>query len=220
MKNTYQQEILKAQLEMKEKTLYTVSQEIHDNIGQMLSLAKLNLNTLTFDNFSTAKQKITTTKDLIGKAIQDLRDLSKTLNSDYVSRKNLSDSLQFELNFIGKTGLYETELQVFGKEQPFDPEQQLIIFRIAQEILNNIIKHAQAQHIFIKLEYLTDKMILSISDDGNGFDISTLYDTHSQNKGAGIYNMYHRAKLIGAELAIDSSLGKGTFIQLSVPFQS
>jgi two-component system, NarL family, sensor kinase len=81
-KNAFLQEILKAQLEMKEKTLHTISQEIHDNIGQILSLVKLNLNTILLDDDNPAAPKITTTKELVGKAIQDLRNLSKSLNTE------------------------------------------------------------------------------------------------------------------------------------------
>ncbi|MBC7920156.1 MAG: sensor histidine kinase [Ferruginibacter sp.] len=217
MQNTYQQELLKAQLEMKEQTLHTISQEIHDNIGQILSLVKLNLSAVLLEDDNPAARKIMDTKDLVSKAIQDLRNLSKTLNTEYISHQKLSESLQFELDLIQKSGLYETNLRVDGAERPFDPQKQLIIFRIAQEILNNIIKHARARRIAIVLNYRPDSLNVSIEDDGAGFDASALPQANGHEKGTGIGNVYHRAKLIGADFVINSHLGKGTLAHLSLP---
>jgi signal transduction histidine kinase len=218
LRNVYQKELLKAQLEMKEQTLYTVSQEIHDNIGQILSLVKLNLNTVVLeDNRSQAAQKISTTKELVSKAIQDLRNLSKTLNSEHVSHQKLSHSLQFELDLIGRTGIYTTKLQVEGTEKSLDPQKQLILFRIVQESLNNIIKHAQAQHISIILHYLNNRLMLTIQDDGKGFEKVNLQERNGHEKGTGLRNMYNRAQLIGASFDITSTPGKGTSVQLSLP---
>jgi two-component system, NarL family, sensor kinase len=217
IKNAYLQEILKAQLEMKEQTLHTIAQEIHDNIGQVLSLAKLNLNTILLADDNPSASKITNTKELVGKAIQDLRNLSKSLNTDHISQKKLSESLRFELEMIQKTGVFNTDLQVEGSEAPIDPQKQLIIYRIVQENLQNIIKHAKAQNIFIGLKYLPDKLIMSIKDDGSGFDLKALKHTSPQDKGTGIANIYHRARLMGADIRIDSQLGQGTLTQLSLP---
>jgi signal transduction histidine kinase len=217
LKNVYQQEILKAQLEMKEQTLYTVAQEIHDNIGQILSLVKLNLNTVVLENSSPAAEKIATTKQLVSKAIQDLRNLSKTLNSEHVSHQNLSQSLQFELDLIGRTGVCTTQLEVEGTEKALDPQKQLIVFRIVQESLNNIIKHAQAQHISVILQYFSGRLNLRIQDDGTGFDSASLQEKNARDKGTGLRNMYNRAQLIGATFDISSQPGKGTFIHLSLP---
>jgi signal transduction histidine kinase len=217
LKNLYQQEILKAQLEMKEQTLYTVAQEIHDNIGQILSLVKLNLNTVVLEESSPAAQKVSATKGLVSKAIQDLRNLSKTLNSEHVSHQKLSHSLQHELDLIGRTGTCLTQLQVEGTEKSLDPQKQLIIFRIVQESLNNIIKHAQAQHISVILQYLAGRLHLSIQDDGTGFDKTLLQQNNARDKGTGLRNMHNRAQLIGATFQINSQPGKGTLIQLSLP---
>ncbi len=219
IKNAYQQEILKAQLEMKENTLHTISQEIHDNIGQVLSLVKLNLNTVVLEDCSPAIGKITASKELVGKAIQDLRNLSKSLNTEHISSGQFSRAFQTELDIIQKTGFLETSLQVRGTERPLDPQKQLIIFRIAQEVIHNIIKHARARSLSVVLTYTPEKVMLSISDDGGGFSLSALNDPGRKDKGTGIANMYHRARLIGAVLSIDSQPGKGTLTQLTLPAQ-
>lgn len=217
MKNTYKQELLKAQLEIKEQTLQLISQEIHDNIGQILSLVKLHLNTVPSQADSALAGKITTSKELLSKAIQDLRDLAKTLNSAQASDRSLSSSLERELNLINKSGLYTTHLTVEGNEELFDPQKQLIIFRIAQEILNNILKHAKAKTIRVNLVYQPTSFLMHIEDDGIGFDMRSIQQKNKAETGIGIQNMYTRAKLIGADFSIDSKAGSGFHTRLLLP---
>jgi signal transduction histidine kinase len=220
MQASFQEELLKAEIEMKEQTLHTISQEVHDNIGQVLSLAKLNLNTILLEDNNPAVPKIAATKELVGKAIQDLRNLAKSLNTEHISHQKLSESLGFELDQIRKTGMYETALRVQGTETPLDPQKQIIIFRIAQEALNNIIKHAKARTIAISLHYQPGQALLGIVDDGTGFELPALHQPGNPLKGTGMGNMYHRARLIGACLTVESRPGQGTRIQLSLPTTS
>ncbi len=218
LKIRYQEETIKAQIEKEEQTLNRISQEIHDNIGQILSLVKLNLNTLELSDCDcTVKNKITSTTDLVGKAINDLRQLSKSLNSQHLSSGYLSDSLKTELEIMNKTGIYDADVKVTGEEKPFSPQKQLIIFRIAQEALNNIIKYAKADHISISLIYFPQLLDLFIVDNGVGFN-HTIDDTKEpKQSGTGIENMYHRANLIGATIEIKSVIGNGTSVHLSIP---
>jgi two-component system, NarL family, sensor kinase len=218
MQEIYQQELLKSQLEIREQTLHYISQEIHDNIGQVLSLVKLNLNAVQANNQAGNEEKIQTSKELVGKAIQDLRSLSKSLNTDYINRLKLSESLQIELDMIQKTGNYETQLKITGTETYIDPQKQLIIFRIAQEVFNNILKHAQALHIEVLLEYAEDLFVLKISDDGIGFDAAENETRNFREKGTGLGNMFYRTRLIGGEFFIESKVQQGTRILLKLPF--
>jgi len=218
LKIKYQEETIKAQLEKEEQTLTRISQEIHDNIGQILSLVKLNLNTLSIaDCPDSVKEKILTSKDLVGKAIVDLRHLSKSLNSLHLSQGYLSELLNSELEIINKTGVYIVKFDVTGKEKPFHPQKRLIVFRIAQEAMNNIIKHAKASHISVTLNYREELFNLFIEDDGEGFTNTLLDSTILNESGTGIANMQNRAQLIGGLLKINSTIGKGTSVHLSVP---
>jgi signal transduction histidine kinase len=217
LKNSYEQEILKAQLEMQEQTFLNISQEIHDNIGQILSLIRLHVSTISPGDEVATERKISVSKELIDKAIEDLRNMSKRLNSEFVSQQGLSESLKFQLNLIGKSGLFTTSLELHGEEKPLDPEKKLIIFRIAQEALNNVIKHAGARNISVVLMYMPDKVILSIKDDGSGFDIPHLPGRETPMSGIGTRNMYYRARLIGGQFSIQSKSGEGTIAQLVLP---
>ena len=217
LKNSYEKEILHTQLEIQEQTFKNISQEIHDNIGQALTLAKLNLNTMSIVNTDLLQQKITLSKTLVSKAIVDLRDLSHSLNTDYVEDMGLLRSIEYELEMIGKTGITKTSLQISGQVYRFDKQKELITFRIVQEILNNIIKHAKAENIIVQVDYNVNIMELSIKDDGLGFEPFPAQLTENNNDGLGIRNMHNRAKLIAASLTITSSAGKGTLIKISLP---
>src|SRR5215217_4883298 len=100
----FEQEILLAQLEIQEQTLKNISEEIHDNIGQTLSLVKLNLNTINIAQENGALQKIDNSRDLVTKAITDLRSLSKSLHSDSILSAGLISAIEYELGLIEKVG--------------------------------------------------------------------------------------------------------------------
>ena len=212
----YQEELLKSQLEIQEQTLKNISQEIHDNVGQVLTLAKLNLATTTVAE-SAANEKIKTSQQLIGKAIQDLRDLSRSLNTDYVEDLGLVRSIEYELELLQKTGTIVTELSIEGKPLRFDKQKELILFRIVQEAIHNIIKHADAKKISASIHFNHESVTILIKDNGKGFDLSPLNDAGNQSFGLGLRNMNNRAKLIAAVFSVNSTIGKGTEVSLQLP---
>jgi two-component system NarL family sensor kinase len=217
MQSSFQQELLQTQLEIQEQTLKTISQEIHDNIGQVLSLAKLNLNTMDMTKQEELKEKIIDSKNLVSKAIQDLRDLSKSLNTDNIAAMGLLRAVEYELEMIRKAG-FETALETTGPIIKMEPQKELIIFRIVQETLNNILKHAEAKKIIIHASYFPDKLELQVTDNGKGVDLSPLNEEEHHDFGLGIRNMHNRAKLIGADFNMSSGLGKGTVVTIVIPF--
>ena len=214
IKSQFSQTLLQSQLEIQEQTLKTISQEIHDNIGQALSLAKLNLNTMSIENTEQLLQKINNSKELVSKAIVDLRDLSRSLDTDYVADMGLQKAIEYELELIDKSAVIETQMKVAGPLFRFDKQKELILFRIVQEILNNIIKHAQAKKINVVMNYREDKLEMLLKDDGNGFDMDPKNDDSNRSTGLGLRNMHNRAKLIGADFIINSRLTKGTEIKI------
>ena len=216
---SYERELLKAQLEIREQTFKNISQEIHDNIGQVLSLAKLNLSTMDPSQPAGLEEKIIDSKKLVSQAIRDLRNLSHGLNTDYIADLGLLRAIEHELESIRKTGGYQTELNIEGTVYSIDKQSELIIFRIIQESLNNIVKHAVSQKIIIHLRYRPEELVLSIRDDGKGFDLTPLSEPSNFNAsfGLGIKNMHNRARLIGAGFLISSTLEEGTCVMITVP---
>ncbi|MFB9862739.1 sensor histidine kinase [Rufibacter immobilis] len=214
---TYQKEILKAQLEMQEQTFHSIAQEIHDNVGQILSLARLNMNSLENALQDNHRQKITTSKELVDQAIGDLRDLSKRLNSKYATQQSLTTLLKTQLDLIRKTGAVETSFDVSGQEAGLLPEKKLILFRIAQEALNNSLKHAEASCISAQLEFTPKQMVLRIMDDGGGLAVTAEGSSEPPLNGTGLQNMRFRAGLIGASFSIAGQAGSGTLVQVDLP---
>jgi two-component system, NarL family, sensor kinase len=212
----FQQELLRTQLEIQEQTFRNISQEIHDNIGQVLTLAKLNLNTITSHSVSEdINNKLTNSKDLITKAIQDLRDLSKSLNTEFISEAGLLKSIEYELELLRRTGSIQIITMQEGEYYPLPQQKELILFRIFQEVLNNIMKHSQATEIKVILNFQPQHFSLEILDNGDGFNS----DEVGQNGqyGLGIKNMQNRSKIIGANFTINSQPGKGTTVRIDLP---
>jgi two-component system, NarL family, sensor kinase len=217
LQNEFQQTLLRTQLEIQEQTLKNISWEIHDNIGQILSLAKLNLGIVDMNDSVTAHEKIDDSKNLISKAIQDLRDVAKSLNTDHIITLGLAKSTEHELEIIKKTGWFETIFETNGEIYKLEPQKELILFRIVQESFNNIIKHAKADIIVVKINYEPDCFSLKIHDNGRGFDVNDVNTNNADSPGLGIKNMWDRAQIIGAQLTITSSAGEGTTVDIKLP---
>ncbi len=211
----FQEELLRAQLEIQEQTFKTISQEIHDNVGQMLSLAKLNLNTIDLQNQERAAEKVESARNLVGKAINDLRDLSKTLNTDTIAAAGLLNAIEAELHQLEKTGTLKTTFYLSGTHLKLDAQKELILFRIVQEALHNVIKHAQAGHVCIAALFENGELNLSVADDGCGFD-----EAARPAAGSGLRNMQHRSKMIGAGWAIERGKEGGTVVRITLPIPS
>ena len=220
MQSQFQQELLQTQLEIQEQTFKNISQEIHDNIGQVLSLVKLNINTMDCGQPAALNEKISDSKHLISKAIHDLRDLSKSLNTDYVTEMGLTRSVEYELEMIKRTGSYEIKFNTTGKPYRLDPQQELIFFRIVQEALHNIIRHAKATSIKVELLFEPQIFTLKISDNGVGFDSSQLAINNYNGLGLGIRNMHNRASMIDTDFKLMSNVEKGTTVILTLPLQT
>jgi two-component system, NarL family, sensor kinase len=208
MKTQFEQELLQTQLEIQEQTLKTISEEIHDNVGQVLSLAKLNLNTFE----SNSEQKLQDTKQLISKAINDLRDLSRSMHGDRIAELGLQQSLTDELQILENSGEFKTHLKITGESYKLPPQKEMVLFRIVQEALNNGIKHAKAKNITLQLNYKPEVFTLTVADDGIGFDTTLVQG----RKGIGLKSMQNRAQLIGGTCTLQSSPGSGVSITIEL----
>jgi signal transduction histidine kinase len=120
---------------------------------------------------------------------------------------------------LSKTGLYITTLTITGSEYRLEPEKEIILFRICQEALNNIVKHSEAKNINIGLYYSANTFNLAISDDGKGFSTKEKLTTALDSNSMGLRNLLNRSKLINAQLSLKSSPGKGTSISVELPVQ-
>lgn len=212
MKIKYENALLLSQLEIQEQTFQNISREIHDNIGQKLTLAKLQLNTLGLPEENVSAQKVKDSIHMISEAIDDLSDISRSMSSELILHNGLIKALEFETAQLKKSGLYSIKLSVTGDTSFLDTHIELVLFRIVQEALNNIIKHSTATVITINLDYNSDLLTLDIVDNGRGFTFEK-----DCEQGAGLNNMKKRASTLNGQLTINSQPGNGTAIKIEIP---
>ncbi len=210
LRRNYDQALLQSQLEIQEQTYSQISEEIHDNIGQVLSLVKLNVNTL--DKTHDA-EKIATTDTLLAQAIADLRNLSHLLHTSYIKEAGFAESVQELLTHLQKSGQYQTRFQQPDSAFVIDGQQAIILFRMVQEIVNNSVRHAGASEFCVTLEQRNGQRSIILADNGRGFDTSIL---EQPGGGLGIRNMKLRAASVGAAIVITSAPSKGTTITISL----
>ena len=211
LKIAHENAMLLSRLEIQEQTFQNISREIHDNIGQKLTLAKLHLNTLNLSDRKSTESKTNDSVELIGEAINDLSDISRSMSSDIILSNGLIKALEIETNQLRNLGLFHVKLSVTGEIIFLEANKELVLFRIVQEALNNIVKHASATNIDLKLHYETEKLTLIIKDNGNGFLIQNV------QQGTGLINMKKRAFTLNGRFDVESSQGTGTKLIIEIP---
>ncbi|WP_298515945.1 ATP-binding protein [uncultured Kordia sp.] len=197
----FENAIAETQIEIREQTLRNISWELHDNIGQLLTLAKIQLHQLADCN-----EDISGVSDTISKSLTELRALSKLINPDALKNIMLPEAVSLEVARFNRLNFIEATLTIDGDEKIIDDKAEIILFRILQEFFSNTIKHAKASQLDVQLKYTDKKLTIVATDNGKGFDKSV----EKPNKGIGLQNMKNRGKLIGAEIELESQVGKGT----------
>jgi len=214
MKIKFSQTLLQSQIEIQEQTLQHISRELHDNLGQVASLIKINLTTLKLNEPEKAVEKIEHTKDLTRQLIADIKSLSVSLSSDRIAEAGLVKAIETEVERLNKTGEFIATFQLQGTLPDIDNDKAVILYRMAQEVLNNMVKHSEAKHINIFIYVKENVFILALNDDGIGFNSEEKMNA----SGAGLRNLKNRALLINAQLHLESLPGKGTKIIIEMPF--
>ena len=212
MENNYQNQLLLSRLEVQEQSFKYFSEEIHDNVGQMLSIVKMQLyNIRNGSKEEEIVKKASGCTELLGKAINDLRNISHTMSSAFVSNAGLADAVEKDLEYIRSAKEMKCTLHLQGGEYSLGNEQELLIFRIIQEAIANAVKHASPTDIDVYLHYEPGGLSIEIKDNGSGFEAS-----EKATGGIGLNNMHMRAGLLNGTLYVTSEKDKGTSIKLEV----
>lgn len=208
----FEAEIAQAQTETQEQTLKNIGWELHDNIGQLLSFANMQLSILKMQVSDDVKEKFKDTSDALKESLAEVRALSKTLNNEVVLNVGFEKSITNELNRLRKMKFESARLEIIGDKVDFkDRKHEIIIFRILQEFLSNSVKYSEAKNIHIILNYQTNSLVITAKDDGKGFDVT------NTEKGSGLVNMKSRASLINANLELISRPNEGVKLKLNYP---
>ena len=208
-----EKELLKTRVEVQEETIQKISKELHDNVNQILTLAKLNLNNINSQIIDNTK--LTLSRDLITNAINELSNLSNSLSSQMVKDIGLVRTIEIEsarIMTINKTKIIlENSLQISNISE----DDQLTLYRIFQEATRNAILHGNAKNILITLYKSVDyEFIFEIQDDGKGFETGKNNASVESNKtnSQGLNNMRRRTSMINGEFYLESTINHGTKI--------
>ncbi len=150
-KSHFRQELLKAQVEIQEQTFQHISSELHDNLGQVAILIKLNLQTISLKDLPKAAQKVEDVTELTKQLITDIRALSVGLSSDRIVQAGLAKALETEVERINKTEQFIALFTKEGNLPEINNGKAIILYRMAQEVLNNMVKHSGAKEIRVSL---------------------------------------------------------------------
>jgi len=181
----FEKTLTESQIEIRENALKNIAWELHDNVGQLLSIARLELNILQPAVKGGNIQKVKEISELIGDSLQDIRSLSKTLNPEVINNMGLIQAIENDISRFNRLKFIDAKLSVIGERYAIPKKDVIILFRILQEFFNNTIKHSKA----------------------------TGYDEKKIKKGSGLINMKSRADLINTKIKLSSD-SNGTQIKL------
>lgn len=209
-----QQEIksINAMLEGQEKERDRVAKDLHDRLGSMLGGIKANMNALE-DRVEQMQQDAQYQKvnRLLDQTVSELRQISHDMAAATLSRFGLEKALADLRDTIHINGRLSVELNTFGLDQRLERSVELAIYRIVQELVSNVLKHAKAHELSIAVTRSPGRLSLMVSDDGVGFD------TTQPAEGIGHANIRSRASALGATVQVDSAPGKGTSVSVECP---
>jgi signal transduction histidine kinase len=212
---SHKKELLSTQLEMQLQTMQHIGREIHDNVGQKLTLASLYTQQLSYENKAPIiNDKIENISSIINESLQELRRLSKSLTDDNIAEQDFISLLKEECKKINDLNKCNIVLNTNLSSLPLSYQTKSILLRVVQEFFQNSIKHSKCKTIILTIEKTEHCLVLYIEDDGVGFDAKT-----KQNTGIGLKNMQKRIELINGIFEIKSILQNGTKASIKVPLQ-
>ena len=204
-----QQELLRVENEVKEQTLINVSRELHDNLGQIASLIKINLNMMSKDLNKEDTERISDSLKLLKGLIGDIKSLSASLKGEKIRHKGWIYLIREDVERINKIEGLQITFDYSG-DGVLQHEKEVILYRITQEVLNNTLKHAKATEAKLSISCSENQLLLYFSDNGIGFVPTKVV------KGSGLTNIEDRCKMISAVLELKSQVSNGTQIQISL----
>ena len=207
----HKQELLSTQIEMQQQTMQHIGREIHDNIGQKLTLASLYIQQLEFENKAPQiNSNIENISTIINQSLSDLRSLSKSLTDNDVLDKSIFELINQEK--IKVETLKKCKISFTSNDENLDLDYQTktILLRISQEFIQNSIKHSNCKNIFIKLINFNKNVNLILEDDGEGFDVD------AKQSGIGLKNIKKRTEIINGNCILKSDK-TGTKLTIEIP---
>jgi signal transduction histidine kinase len=209
MQLSYEKELRKVEYEMQEATMSTIARELHDNIGQLLSLTKIRLEALLLKE-PQLRSLLQPVDEALFNAQSELKLLSRQLASDSINQAGLIQTIQRDIAKWSPALPFTMEFSHDDTEPRLSNDERLMAYRMFQEMIQNIIKHAAATQVSVTLQG-QEPFMLRVRDDGKGFDYSTV----AASSGSGLRNLAKRSEAVQFYHQIITAPGKGTTILIS-----
>ncbi len=204
---------LNAMIEGQEKEQQRIANDLHDSLGGLLTSVKMHFNSM---NDQIKERKIYQKTDtLIDEACTEVRRIAHNMMPRALSFSGLDGALGDLVQNLDKHGV-QSELEIVGLSTDLPSTSLVMIYRIVQELLNNIVKHAEASHVFIQIFQNADQISLLVEDDGKGFNLKNAKD----KKGLGLSSVESRVRFLRGSIDWDSVKGEGTAVNITIPVES
>jgi signal transduction histidine kinase len=216
-------ELLRRSVQVQEEERKRIARELHDGIGQIFTALALGLSgveeTMPRDP-ALARKQIGNLKDMAIRAISELRQLVADLRPAQLDDLGLVPALHWLTDEWRNRLHLDVRIQITGQRQRLSPEMETVLFRITQEALTNVAKHANAQHTDVKLAFGNDQVELNIEDNGRGMTPEQMNRRQVRHQGWGLAGIQERAALVGGTFSIDSAPGRGTRLTVHIPLRA
>lgn len=210
-----QRQLLDATIQAQEEERRRVAQDLHDEVGAMLALVKLNVHMLTAQ--SENKEAGQQVKMLLDDVMGSVRQISHNLMPVILDKMGLPKALESMRRTIPAAAGVEMKLNCNHPDKRVEPKTELFLYRVVQELLNNTLKHAQASEVQVNLQFSYKDLQLTYEDNGKGFDYESLEKKPGTNGGLGLMNLQARLELLNGRFDLFSARNSGTKATISVP---
>lgn len=205
------QALLETEIEIQEQTLENVSRELHDNYGQVASLIGMNLKMLSPPSTEKDMERLADIKGMMTQLVSDIRSLSTSLNSNKIAQIGLIEGVEQDIQRIHNMEQLRIKLDADAYQNNLSDDQVKIVYRMFQELINNMLKHSKASEVMVKFSTKGNYMHFEFSDNGVGMDLSTI------KEGNGLTNLTKRSKMLNANYKVISEPGNGSTFNFRIP---
>ena len=208
----HQKELLATEMEIQLQTMQHIGREIHDNVGQKLTLASLYTQQLAYENKApNINEKIENIGEIINQSLKELRHLSKSLTDNAIEKGNIIHLLEQEFERIKELRRFKVNLAIANEDLTLTYKTKSVIVRVVQEFLQNSMKYANCKTLSLSVIKVDDELRIVLSDDGIGFDVE-----NTKGQGIGLVNMKKRVELIGGRYLLQSKENEGTTLTIEI----
>jgi signal transduction histidine kinase len=212
LNQSHEHTMLQSFTEVQERTFEDISSELHDNIGQQLSLANFYMQSIDLSDQNKSTTQLEDLKLIMTNAMKDLSNLNKSISNQVLTENGLIYAIERELQLMKNAGIHQVDFEVEGQSSFMDAKSELMMFRVIQELLNNIIKHANATLVTMKVAYEKTGCTIVLFDNGLGIDTSKVTST-----GLGLQNIQKRLSMLKATYHSEPTPGLGTKLHINIP---